>query len=84
MKGIPEVESVTLSLLKARQYRSQEFFWLLHLWTKYPGVMFRSSIEEWAALGRDELYQWAYQFTFEVVLAWMKSHFADIYLGPGA
>jgi len=83
-EGKAEVKSVTLSLSKAREYNSEEFSWLLHLWTKYPGIMYRSSIEDWAKLDRDGLYQEAYQFTCEVVLAWMKSHFADIYLGPGA
>ncbi|WP_323958890.1 hypothetical protein GC088_10050 [Arthrobacter sp. JZ12] len=82
--GKKEVESLTLPLSSARLFASEQLSWLLHLWSKYPGIMMSSTLEDWPSLTRQALSFEISNFIHQVVLAWLKSHFSDIYVGPNA
>lgn len=70
-------KSVMLSEKKIQSFRPQTFPWLLHLWTSYPGVMMRSDVQKWPDADPTDLPKLGTQFITEVLLAWMKSHYAD-------
>lgn len=72
-------KTVTLTEDFALSFQPETFPWLLHLWTSYSGVMMspRLGVQDWLSADLDDLDQLGTQFIFEVLLAWMKSHYSD-------
>jgi hypothetical protein len=71
-------DKVTLSGTSQHPFEPKTFPWLLHLWTRYSGVMMRTDVEDWLYLDDETLTRSGHQLISEVVLAWMKSHYSDV------
>lgn len=72
--------TVTLGEKRGHEFEPASFPWLLHLWTKYPGVMMNHDLKVQDWLDEDELKELerlGARVIFHVLLAWMKSHYSD-------
>lgn len=78
-RGKKPAEKVTLTSNHARPFNSHVFPWILHLWTRYSGVLLVRNIDvdAWPYMDANARRARAYATVGLVYLAWMKSHFPD-------
>lgn len=70
-------KTVTLTGEGQQPFDPKSFPWLLHLWTRYPGLMMLTDVQDWPGVNVEKLTREGHQLIGDVVLAWMRSHHPD-------